>query len=114
MRSAFPTRVCGRVHPRPEEERKLMRRRTFITLVGGAAVWPLIARAQQLEQIRRIGVLFNVNADDPGQQNNLRAFAQALQQLGWTDGSNVRIDIRWAGGDASAIRRYAEDLVALA
>jgi ABC transporter substrate binding protein len=92
-----------------------MRRRDFITLLGGAAVaWPLAARAQQPERMRRIGLLFNTHADDPGQQSNLVEFVQALQRLGWTDGRNVRIDTRWAGGDASAIRRHAEDLVALA
>jgi putative ABC transport system substrate-binding protein len=92
-----------------------MNRREFITLLGGAAAtWPLAARGQQPERVRRIGVLFNVNVDDPGQQNNLAEFVQALQRLGWTDGRNVRIDTRWAGGDASAIRKHAEDLVALA
>ena len=92
-----------------------MKRREFITLLGGAAAgWPLAEQAQQGERMRRIGVLFNVNADDLGQQNNLVEFVQVLQRLGWIDGRNLRIDTRWAGGDASAIRRHAEDLVALA
>jgi putative ABC transport system substrate-binding protein len=91
-----------------------MRRREFITLLGGAAAWPVAARAQQPERMRRIAVLFNVTADDPGQQNNLVAFEQALQQLGWTDGRNVRIEVRWAGGELREIRRHANELVALA
>ena len=92
-----------------------MQRREFITLLGGAAAtWPLAARAQQPERMRRIAVLFNVNADDPGQQTNLAAFEQALQQLGWTEGRNVRIEVRWAGGEAREIHRHANELVALA
>src|SRR4029453_19679449 len=86
-------------------------RRELIAAFGCAAAWPLAARAQQGERMRRIGVLFNVNADDLGQQNNLVEFVQVLQRLGWIDGRNLRIDTRWAGGDASAIRRHAEDLV---
>src|SRR5262245_46134785 len=89
-----------------------MRRREFITLIGGAAVWPIAARAQQSERVRRIGVLFAVGADI--QQARLAAFVQALQQLGWTDGRNVRIDIRWAGGSVVEIRRHAAELAALA
>ena len=78
-----------------------MRRREFITLLGGAAAaWPLAARAQQPERMRRIGVLMNLAADDPEAQARLAAFQQGLQQLGWTDGRNVRIDSRWAAGDA--------------
>jgi putative ABC transport system substrate-binding protein len=84
-----------------------MRRREFITLLGGAAAWPLAAWAQQGERVRRIGVLMNVAADDPEGQARLTAFVQGLQQLGWTDGRNVRIDYRWGGGDADRIRRYA-------
>jgi putative ABC transport system substrate-binding protein len=92
-----------------------VRRREFITLIGGAAVaWPLAARAQQPERVRRIGVLMSVSADDPDQQNGVAAFVQALQQLGWTDGRNVRIDIRWPAGDANLFRKYAAELVALA
>jgi putative tryptophan/tyrosine transport system substrate-binding protein len=77
----------------------LRRRREFITLVGGAAaVWPLAARAQQPERMRLIGVLMNLTADDPESQRRIVAFVQQLQQLGWTDGRNVRI--RWSAGDA--------------
>jgi len=90
------------------------KRREFISLLGGAAAaWPLAARAQQGERIRRIGVLVAV-ADDPEGQARVTAFVQALQELGWTVGRNVRIDIRWAAGDAERYRRYAAELVALA
>ena len=76
-----------------------MRRREFITLLGGAAAaWPLAARAQQGERMRRIGVLMHAAADDPEGQARIAAFLQGLQQLGWTDGRNVRIDYRWARG----------------
>ena len=92
-----------------------MKRREFITLLGGAAAaWPLAARAQQGERMRRIGVLMSLAADDPEGQARLAAFLQGLQQLGWTDGRNVRIDYRWGAGDAERIRRYAAELVALA
>jgi putative ABC transport system substrate-binding protein len=92
-----------------------VKRREFISLLGGAAAtWPLAERAQQGERVRRIGLLMTVSVDDLDQRNGVAAFVQSLQQLGWTDGRNVRIDTRWAGGDASAIRRYADDLVALA
>jgi putative ABC transport system substrate-binding protein len=92
-----------------------MRRRDFITLLGGAAAaWPLAARAQQPERMRRIGVLMALAADDPEGQARLVAFAQGLQESGWTDGRNVRIDTRWAAGDADRFRRYAAELIALA
>ena len=92
-----------------------MRRREFITLLGGAAAnWPLAARTQQLERMRRIGVLMALAADDPQGQARLVAFVQGLQELGWTDGKNVRIDTRWAAGDADHFRRYAAELIALA
>ena len=92
-----------------------MKRREFITLLGGAAAaWPLAARAQQAERMRRIGVLMPAAADDPEGQARIAAFLQGLQQLGWTDGRNVRIDTRWGAGDADRIRRYAAELVALA
>jgi putative tryptophan/tyrosine transport system substrate-binding protein len=92
-----------------------MRRREFITLVGGtAAAWPLASRAQQPERMRRVGVLMALAADDPAGQARFVAFVQALQELGWTDGRNVRIDTRWAAGDAERFRRYAAELVALA
>jgi putative ABC transport system substrate-binding protein len=90
-----------------------MRRREFITLLSGAAAWPLAARAQQPERVRRIGVLMNLASDDAEGQARLAAFHQALQQLGWSDGRNVRIDYRWAAGDAGRFRTYAEELLAL-
>jgi len=91
-----------------------VRRREFLTLLGGAAAWPLAARAQQPERMRRIGVLQSLAADDPEGQARLAAFAQGLQQAGWTIGRNVQIDTRWAAGDAERFRRYAAELVALA
>ena len=91
-----------------------MKRREFISLVGGtAAVWPLAARAQP-ERMRRIGVLMNLTADDPEASGRVTAFAQGLQQLGWTDGHNVRIDYRWGAIDADRSRRPAAELIALA
>jgi ABC-type uncharacterized transport system substrate-binding protein len=91
-----------------------MRRREFITLVGGGAVaWPLAAHARQPDRMRRIGALAGI-ADDAEGQARLAAFMQGLQQLGWTDGRNVRIDTRWAAGDADRGRKYAAELVALA
>jgi putative ABC transport system substrate-binding protein len=91
-----------------------LKRRQFITLLAGTAAWPLAARAQQPERMRRIGVLMYWAADDRQGQARLAAFQGALQQLGWSDGRNVRIDIRWAGPDADLSRRYAQELVALA
>ena len=92
-----------------------MRRRAFITLIGGAAVaWPLAARAQQGERMRRIGVLLNLGSDDQEGQTRNAAFLQALQELGWTVGRNVRIDYRWGAGNAELYRKHAADLVALA
>jgi len=91
------------------------KRREFITLLGGAAAaWPLTARAQQGERMRRIGVLMNLAADDAEGQARLAAFVHDLQQLGWTDGRNVRIDVRWVPGDAHLFHRYADELLALA
>jgi putative ABC transport system substrate-binding protein len=91
-----------------------MKRRKFITLLGGtAAAWPLRARAQQPERMRRIGVLLPAPSDDREFQARLAAFLEGLQQLGWTDGRNIRIDTRWAVGDADLIRKYAGELVAL-
>src|SRR5262245_11719475 len=90
-----------------------MRRREFITLLGGAAAWPLAARAQQPERMRRIGVLFGLSASDPESSRRLRAFQQGLQELGWTNGRNVRIDARWATRDADQFRQYAAELIAL-
>ena len=90
----------------------VMKRREFITLLGGAAAWPLAARAQG-ERMRRIGVLLNSAADDPAAQSRLTAFLQGLQELGWTHGRNVRIDIRWGADDAERVRKSAAELVAL-
>ena len=91
-----------------------MKRREFITLAGGAVAWPLAARAQQAERMRRIGVLMNWAADDPQGQARLAAFQQALQQFGWSDGRNVRFDIRWHENDANRARTYGQELIALA
>jgi putative tryptophan/tyrosine transport system substrate-binding protein len=86
-------------------------RREFITLLGGAAAWPLAARAQQGERMRRIAVLMPFGEDDPDAQVNMSAFRQALQTLGWNDGRNVQIDYRWGRGDAERIKLHATDLV---
>jgi putative tryptophan/tyrosine transport system substrate-binding protein len=90
-----------------------MKRREFITLLGGAATWPLAARAQQGERVRRIGVLMHLAADDPEGQARHAAFLQGLEQSGWSAGRNVRIDTRWGASEADR-RRYAAELVALA
>ena len=92
-----------------------MRRREFITLLSGAAAaWPLAARGQQPERVRRIGVLMNRAADSPDGQARLAAFQQTLQQLGWSEGRNVRFDILWGADDVERERRYAAELIALA
>jgi ABC-type uncharacterized transport system substrate-binding protein len=91
-----------------------MKRREFITLLGGAAAWPLAARAQQPERMRRIGVLMNTAADDPQSQVRLAAFLQGMQESGWAVGRNLQVDTRWGVGDASRLRKHAADLVALA
>ncbi len=92
-----------------------MRRRDFIRAISGAvAAWPIAARGQQPERVRRIGVLLPGVAADLENQNRIAAFQQGLQELGWTDGRNVRIDYRWGVGDAERIRSYAAELVALA
>ena len=91
-----------------------MQRRDFITLLGGAAAWPLAARAQQGERIRRVGVLMNVAEDDPESKSRLAAFVEGLRQLGWSADRNLRIDTRWSTGDANSFRGYAAELVALA
>jgi putative ABC transport system substrate-binding protein len=89
-----------------------MKRREFITLLGGTAVaWPLAARAQQGERVRRIGVLMGWNETDREAQSNLAAFVQELQQLGWTDGRNMRIDYRWSNGDVNRMQTFAKELV---
>jgi ABC-type uncharacterized transport system substrate-binding protein len=91
-----------------------MRRRDFITLLGGAAAaWPLAARAQQGERMRRIGVLLNLAADDPMGQTRVAAFVQGLQAAGWSDGRNVQIATRWAAADPGNYRKHAAELIAL-
>jgi putative ABC transport system substrate-binding protein len=92
-----------------------MRRRQFITLLGGAAAaaWPLAARAQQADRARRIGVLMSFDENDPEGKLRYSAFTQALAGLGWTDGRNVRVDVRWTGDDINRIRAAAQELVGL-
>jgi putative ABC transport system substrate-binding protein len=91
-----------------------MRRRKFITLVGGAAVaWPLAARAQQRDAVRRIGVLMSWDESDPVIKTFLSGFMQGLAELGWTDGGNVRVEVRWAGGNVDRLRMFAKELVDL-
>ena len=91
-----------------------MKHRKFIALLGGAAAWPLAARAQQPERMRRIGLLMASSADHSETQARMAAFQQGLAQLGWTDGRNVRIDTRWATTNADDLRRHATELAALA
>ena len=92
-----------------------MRRRDFIALLGGtAATWPLAARAQNSDRMRRIGALLNGAGDDPFYQARIDTFTQGLQQLGWIEGRNLHTDIRWVPANAGLFRRYAEDLIALA
>ena len=92
-----------------------MKRREFIALLGGAAVaWPLVARAQQADRVRRIGMLLTAAADDPESLTRVGAFLQALAQLGWTVGRNVRIESRWGAGNAELIRKHAVEFAALA
>ena len=91
-----------------------MRRREFITLLGGAAaVWPLAARAQPGQPMRRVGVLMNGNESDPIFRAYAAAFVQMLQRLGWREGQNLRIDLRWPGGDPERIGAHAAELVGL-
>jgi putative ABC transport system substrate-binding protein len=90
-------------------------RREFITLLGGAAAtWPLAARAQQSDRVRRIGVLLPWATDDPEAKVRITSFLKQLRELGWTDGSEVRIDLRWSAEDAAETRKHAAELVALA
>src|SRR5262249_56942049 len=99
---------------RPRRRGDRMKRREFITLIGGAAAWPLAVRAQQpRERMRRIGVLMHLAADDPEGQSRVAAFLQGLQEAGWAVGRNVNIDVRWAAGEADRFRRYAMEIVAL-
>ena len=91
----------------------MIRRREFIAALGGAAAWPLAARAQQGDRVRRIGVLWPGDENDPVQKSNVSAFTQALADLGWADGRNVRIDLRWGGDDNNRIRTLAQELVGI-
>ena len=91
-----------------------MKRREFITLLGGAAAWPLAARAQQPQHLRRVGVLMNLAADDLEGQARQAAFLQGLQEAGWSVGRNLRIDIRWGNNDPDRIRKNVAELVATA
>jgi putative ABC transport system substrate-binding protein len=90
-----------------------VKRREFITLLGGTVAWPLAARAQQPEQIRRIGVLMGYTESDPAVQSYLAAFRGTLAKLGWVDGSNLRIELRWGGADPDRIKTFAKELVDL-
>jgi putative ABC transport system substrate-binding protein len=91
-----------------------VRRRAFITLLGtAAAAWPLAARAQQGDRIRRLGILMAGAESDPQYQADVAVFREGLQKLGWVDGQNIRIEVRWAGFDAETMRRYAKELIAL-
>ena len=94
----------------------MIRRRDFITLLGGAAgssLWPLAVRAQQGDRVRRIGVLMVGDENDPLYKSELSAFTQGLAGMGWSDGRNVRIDLRWGGGDINRMRPLAQELVGL-
>src|SRR5215510_2703916 len=95
-------------------EERHMKRREFISLVGGAAAaWPLAARAQQDNRVRRIGVLMPGDENDPVAKSRISGFRQALADLGWTDDRNARMDLRWAGGETNRIRALAQELVGL-
>jgi putative ABC transport system substrate-binding protein len=90
-----------------------MKRREFITLIGGAAAWPVAARAQQAEGVRRVGVLLGWSENDPEFRSRLAAFVQALAQLGWAESHNLRIDVRWTNGAVDRARTFAKELVQL-
>ena len=90
-----------------------MKRREFITLLGGAAAWPLAARAQQPQRARRIGVLLSLAESDPEGKVQFSGFMQGLAELGWIDGRNLRTEVRWGRGDVDRIRTFAKELVAL-
>jgi putative ABC transport system substrate-binding protein len=91
----------------------MIQRRDFVTLLGGAAAWPLAARAQQRDRVRRIGVLMPSDENDPAIKSRVSAFTQALAGLGWTDGRDVRMELRWYGDDANRSRALAQELVGL-
>jgi putative ABC transport system substrate-binding protein len=90
-----------------------MKRRQFIMLLGGAAAWPLAALAQQGDRMRRLGILMAGAESDPQYQADVAVFREGLQKLGWVDGQNIRIEVRWAGFNAETMRRYAKELIAL-
>jgi putative ABC transport system substrate-binding protein len=90
-----------------------VRRREFITLFGGAVVWPLAARAQQPDRLRRIGVLMGTAESDPDQKAMVSVFTRALEDLGWKEGANIRIDRRWAASDVAGLRTQASELARL-
>jgi putative ABC transport system substrate-binding protein len=91
-----------------------MRRREFMTLIGGAAAWPIAVRAQQAERMRRIGIVTGISVDDPETKARVAAFLQEMQRLGWTEGHNVRIDLRGGAGEIAATQEYVRELVGLA
>src|SRR5215468_5256438 len=91
----------------------MIQRREFIMLLSSAAVWPLAARAQQGDRVRRIGLLIPYDENEPLTKTQVSAFTQALADFGWTDGRNVRIDLRWAGADINRFRALAQELVGL-
>src|SRR5437762_321268 len=111
VHNALVSARCGRF-PALDLREGLMRRREFITVLGGAAAWPLAARAQQAERVRRIGLLMGT-ADDREGQARVTAIKQGLQELGWTDGRNIQMETRFGGGDVGRIRAHAAELVAL-
>jgi putative ABC transport system substrate-binding protein len=90
-----------------------MNRREFVTLLGGVAAWPFEARAQQPERMPRVGLLMGYPEGDAEGQNSVAAFQRGLQELGWTEGRNFRIDIRWAGADPDKARTFAKELVGM-
>src|SRR5215471_10118194 len=115
MGRLFSTAGLSRYDALSSAAGEAMRRREFISLLSSAmAGWPLAARAQQPERVRRIGVFFPGAADDTEYQARNAAFLQGLRELGWTDGRNVRIDYRWSGGDPNNIPKHAAELAALA
>ena len=90
-----------------------MRRREFVTLVAGAVAWPLAGRAQQSDRMRRIGVLMNVVQEDAGGPPEVMALRQGLTELGWIEGRNIQVDLRWPGGDIERAQTFAKELVGL-
>jgi len=91
-----------------------MRRRQFVAMLGTAAAWPLAARAESAQRIRRLGMLMSTRENDPVAQTRVAAFREGLKQLGWSEGQNLQVEWRWSGGDIAATRRYAAELVQLA